>query len=84
MLLKNKITKSRVNCILIDFVCYLFKSKVCVTVIFPFSELKQTVRKLEEWLKEAEIILKEPLRFNQKWTQEAIDIKKSEIQVSQN
>ena len=47
-----------------------------------FAELKETVRKLEEWLKEAEVILKEPLRFNQKWTQEAIDVKKKEIQVS--
>ena len=50
---------------------------------FVFSELKETVRKLEEWLKEAEVILKEPLRFNQKWTQDAIDAKKSEIQVNQ-
>ena len=49
---------------------------------FLFAELKETVRKLEEWLKEAEVILKEPLRFNQKWTQEAIDVKKKEIQVS--
>ena len=49
---------------------------------FPlFTELKENVRQLEEWFKEAEDVLREPLKFNQKWTRKAIDAKMQEIQV---
>ena len=47
-----------------------------------FAELKENVRQLEEWFKEAEDVLREPLKFNQKWTRKAIDAKMEEIQVS--
>ena len=49
---------------------------------FSFVELKENVRQLEEWFKEAEDVLREPLKFNQKWTRKAIDAKMEEIQVS--
>ena len=45
------------------------------------SELKANVKTLEEWLKEVENVLKQPLNFSQKWTQQAIDDKMQEIKV---
>ena len=53
-----------------------------IDVFFSFAELKENVRQLEEWFKEAENVLREPLKFNQKWTRKAIDAKMEEIQVS--
>merc|ERR1711935_704799 len=44
------------------------------------AELKENVRELEEWFKEAESFLREPLKFNQMWTRTAIDAKMEEIQ----
>ena len=46
-----------------------------------FSELKANVKTLEEWLKEVEKVLKQPLKFSQKWTQEAIREKMQELKV---
>ena len=46
-----------------------------------FSELKANVKTLEEWLKEVEMVLKQPLKFSQKWTQEAIREKMQELKV---
>ena len=48
---------------------------------FYFPELKANVKTLEEWLKEVENVLKQPLNFSQKWTQQAIDDKMQEIKV---
>jgi len=47
------------------------------------KELKENVRELEEWFKEAESVLREPLKFNQMWTRTAIDAKMKEIQVGE-
>ena len=48
---------------------------------FDFPELKANVKTLEEWLKEVETVLKQPLKFSQKWTQQAVDDKMQEIKV---
>ena len=55
-----------------------------LSCLYCFAELKENVRELEEWFKEAESILREPLKFNQKWTRKAIDAKMEEIQVSES
>ncbi len=51
---------------------------------FLISELRENVRSVEQWLVETEGKLKKPPRFNRKWTQEAIDDKMNQIQVSHN
>ena len=53
----------------------------CFDCLIFFSELKENVRKVESFLREAETVLREPLKFNQKWTKRAIDDKMVEIQV---
>ena len=52
-------------------------------VFYCIAELKENVRELEEWFKEAESVLREPLKFNQMWTRTAIDAKMEEIQVGE-
>ena len=53
-------------------------------VFYCIAELKENVRELEEWFKEAESVLREPLKFNQMWTRTAIDAKMEEIQVGES
>ena len=57
------------------------KTVVASSFYYFVAELKENVRKLEEWLKETEHVLRQPLKFNQKWSKEAIDEKMLEIQV---
>ena len=56
-------------------------SEIISIFFFYFPELKANVKTLEEWLKEVENVLKQPLNFSQKWTQQAIDDKMQEIKV---
>ena len=58
-----------------------FMRKVNPKSFLDFSELKANVKTLEEWLKEVEMVLKQPLKFSQKWTQEAIREKMQELKV---
>ena len=53
-----------------------------ILFFYCIAELKENVRQLEDWFKKAESVLREPLKFNQKWTRKAIDAKMEEIQVS--
>ena len=61
---------------------FVFHFVALLKSFLSLSELKENVRKLEEWIKDAESVLREPLKFNQKWTRRAINDKMEEIQVS--
>ena len=62
---------------------YLNDSYLQLSCLYCIAELKENVRELEEWFKEAESVLREPLKFNQMWTRTAIDAKMEEIQVGE-